>query len=393
MLSRRDWLRAGNEGVTSFDPADRWLTRLDHRGQFGAFSTLVNYAKASDRDYLADFGYGAGPDLEFASQVTLPSRAEARYRRGGWDARVWAQSFQPLTERPAPWRRMPEANVVYRGQLAGPLEWSLASVWSWFDRDDAALAAPSLAGRRLHVEPGARLRLARPFGFLTLGAAYRYTEWDLDHARRDATPHRALARTSIDGGLFFERPLGEGWIQTLEPRVAYFRQQTRRAGPSAEVRRRPLSPSATTNCSARTASRASTRIGDAHHVSAGVVSRMLQAERGAERLVARVGAIAWLDDRRVTLNGKPGANETRPAAFAGDLTGHIGPLRITGTAAWDTDGRRLDRSWPRCHDSLRVRPHREFRLSPPRRHRRGPDRHRHLRPRHPSPQHLRPMEP
>ncbi len=341
VLSRRDWLRAGNEGVTSFNPADRWLTRLDHQGQFGALSTLVSYAKASDRDYLADFGYGAGPDLEFASQVTLPSRAEARYRRGGWDARIWAQSFQPLTERPAPWRRVPEANVVYRGRLAGPLEWSLASVWSWFDRDDAALAAPSLAGRRLHVEPGARLRLARPFGFLNLGAAYRYTEWDLDHARRDATPHRALARASIDGGLFFERPLGEGWIQTLEPRVAYFRQQ------HAEQDHLPRFDAAALTFGYDQLFRTDRfagldRIGDAHRVSAGVVSRMLQAERGAERLVARVGAIAWLDDRRVTLNGRPGANETRPAAFAGDMTGHIGPVRITGTAAWDTEGRRLD---------------------------------------------------
>ncbi|MDE0008714.1 MAG: LPS assembly protein LptD [Gammaproteobacteria bacterium] len=341
VLSRRDWLRAGNEGVTSFDPADRWLTRLDHQGQFGAFRTSVNYAKASDRDYLADFGYGAGPDLEFASQVTLPSRAEARYRRGGWDARVWAQSFQPLTERPAPWRRVPEANLVYRGQLAGPLEWSLASVWSWFDRDDAALAEPSLVGRRMHVEPGARLRLARRFGFLNLGAAYRYTEWHLDHARSDATPHRALARASLDSGLFFERPLAEGWLQTLEPRVAYFRQQ------HAEQGDLPRFDTATLTFGYDQLFRADRfagldRIGDTHHISAAVVSRMLQAERGTERLVARVGAIAWLDDRRVTLGGRPGPNETRPAAFAGDMTGHIGPFRITGTAAWDTEGRRLD---------------------------------------------------
>ena len=341
VLSRRDWLRAGNEGVTSFDPADRWLTRLDHQGQFGAFSTLLNYAKASDRDYLADFGYGAGPDLEFASRVSLPSRAEARYRQGGWDARIWAQSFQPLTERPAPWRRVPEANVVYRGQLAGPFEWSLASVWSWFDRDDVGLVAPSLTGRRMHLEPGVRLRLARPFGFLNLAAAYRYTEWHLEHARGDTTPQRALARANTDGGLFFERPLGEGWVQTLEPRIAYFRQE------HADQRHLPRFDAAALTFGYDQLFRTDRfagldRIGDAHHVSAGVVSRLLQADSGRERLVARVGAIAWRGDRRVTLSGEPGPNETRPAAFAGDMSGHIGPVRITGTAAWDTEGRRLD---------------------------------------------------
>ena len=337
VLSRRDWLRAGNEGVTSFDPADRWLTRLDHRGQFGALSTLVNYARASDRDYLADFGYGTGPDLDFASRVSLPSRAEARYRRGGLDARIWGQSFQPLTERPAPWRRVPEANVVYRGQFAGPLEWSLASVWSWFDRDDAALATPSLAGRRMHLEPGVRLRLARPFGFLTLAAAYRYTEWQLDHA----TPHRALARGSADGGLFLERPLGDDWVQTLEPRIAYFRQQ------HADQGHLPTFDAAALTFGYDQLFRADRfagldRIGDAHHVSAGVVTRLLQAERGRERLVARIGAIAWLDDRRVTLRGSPGQNETRPVAFASDISGHVGPVRLAATAAWDTEGRRFD---------------------------------------------------
>ncbi len=341
VLSRRDWLRAGNEGVTSFDPANRWLMRLDHLGQFGGLHTLINYARASDRDYLADFGYGTGPDLEFASQVSLPSRAEARYRRGGWDARIRAQSFQPLTERPAPWRRVPEANVVYRGRLAGPLEWSLASVWSWFDRDDGALSAPALGGRRMHIEPGARLHLARPFGFLNIAAAYRYTEWHLDHALGDATPHRALARASIDSGLFFERPLGDNWVQTLEPRLAYFRQG------HADQRHLPRFDAAALTFGYDQLFRTDRfagldRIGDAHHVSAGVITRLLQAERGRERLVARIGAISWLDDRRVTLRSSPGSNETRPAAFAGDMSGHIGPVRLTAAAAWDTEGRRLD---------------------------------------------------
>ena len=67
-----------------------------------------------------------------------------------------------------------------------------------------------------------------------------------------------------------------------------------------------------------------------------------KAARGHERLVARVGAIAWLEDRRVTLKRSPGANETRATAFAGDMSGHVGPIRVTATAAWDTEGRRLD---------------------------------------------------
>lgn len=341
VLSRRDWLRAGNEGVTSFDPADRWLARLDHRGQFGGLYTLVNYARASDRDYLADFGYGAGTDLEFASRVSLPSRAEVRYRRSGLDARIWAQSFQPLTERPAPWRRVPEANVVYRGKLAGPVEWSMASVWSWFDRDDATLAAPSLAGRRMHLEPGARLQFARPFGFLTLAAAFRYTEWHLDHTLGNTTPHRAVARAGVDGGLFFERTLGNDWVQTLEPRIAYLRQGYE------EQNHLPRFDAAALTFGYDQLFRTDRfagldRIGDAHHISAGVATRLLHAERGHERLVARIGAIAWLEDRRVTLNRSPDASETRPAAFAGDMSGDIGPIRLTATAAWDTDGRRLD---------------------------------------------------
>lgn len=335
-VSRRDWLRAGM-AADEFAPDGRYLVRLTHRGAAGGLRTLVDYAAVSDKDYLADFGHGAGPDRDFASRISLPSRAEASYARGALIARLWAQDFEPLDAALAPpWRRLPEANLVHGGAIAGPLEWSFASAWSLFDHADPA----RVTGRRLHLEPGLRLPLLRPWGFLNLSTAWRYTSWRLANSDSDPRPRRDVQRASIDGGLIFERSVdadgpSRGWIQTLEPRLAYVYQSY------AAQAHLPRFDAALLTFGYRQLFRPDRfagldRLGDANQIAVGIATRLIEAKTGRERLQARIGTIAHLADRRVTLSGRPRAGEKRRTSpVAADVLGRVGAAQVVATAVWD----------------------------------------------------------
>ncbi|MDH3641745.1 MAG: LPS assembly protein LptD, partial [Gammaproteobacteria bacterium] len=167
-------------GVVSgeFDPANRWLYGMDHRGRFGKFRTYVDYTAVSDRDYFRDLG----SDLGVSSMIDLERRGELRYSSGGLYARIWAQQFQRLDEITVdPYQRLPELDLRYGGSLIGPVEYTLAAKWTSFTRSNGELSGfNAVVGDRLHLEPRLRVPFTWPWGFLSLGGGYRYTEYDLN---------------------------------------------------------------------------------------------------------------------------------------------------------------------------------------------------------------------
>ena len=85
------------------------------------------------------------------------------------------------------------------------------------------------------------------------------------------------------------------------------------------------------------------RIGDANQIAAGMTSRLLARANGRELLAASIGAIGYLEDRRVTLSGRPSALETQPSsALAGELRGNFGRIRLAATLAWNPHDNTLD---------------------------------------------------
>lgn len=335
--SRRDAL--ATRGV--FTSADRWLLGATHRGRWQRFRTRVDYAAVSDDDYFVDLG----SDVGVASRALLERRGEIEYVHGGLWARLWAQRFQRLEPGLEPYRRLPEANLVYGGQLARRLNWSLTTSWSSFDRQPAAAAQglAAITGKRLHVEPRLYLPLQRSWGFLTLAAGHRHTRYDLAGVASGSArkPTRDVRWASIDGGLFAERELSAGRRQTLEPRIRYFYQS--RVDQSAL----PRFDTARLTFSYRQLFRNNRfagldRFGDANQAAIGVTSRLLAAA-GKELLSASLGAVLHFDDRHVVLHGQPGADEAQPSsALAGELATNVGALRVTSTLAWDANDNVLD---------------------------------------------------
>ena len=182
-LDREDFKDAGGAAALGrFEPADRWLGGVQHRGRLGRFSTLIDYTAVSDRDYFRDLG----SDLGLSSRRELERRGQVRYRKGGLSARLWAQGFQRIDNQEVDdYYRLPEFEVNWGRKIAGPLQFSLRSTWSEFDRDTDRLdGLAAVTGSRVHIEPRLDLPFEWPFGFLRFGTGFRYTSYDLEQDSR-----------------------------------------------------------------------------------------------------------------------------------------------------------------------------------------------------------------
>ncbi len=315
-------------GVSS----NRWLSRVSHRGAFGGFTTFVDYAAVSDRDYFRDLG----TDQELVGQGHLRRFAEIRYGRGGLSAGLSAQAFQMLELRSEPHRRVPALDLTYSSRVLGALGWTLGASWTAFDPPGGT---PRVSGERAHVESRLQLPFLRSWGSLKLGAGYRYTSYLLEDVRLgvDPAPERAIGFADLDGSLNFDRDVGDGAVWTLEPRGYYLYQ-----GYEAQDALPLFDTSFTTFSYPRLFRRdrfsGLDRIGDANQLTIGVTSRLLDGRTGRERLRASVGRILFFEDQRVALRGPATLDPGRSAsAFAAEIAARIGRLSVRGGGVWDPE--------------------------------------------------------
>ena len=349
-LERDDWQRllaAGSDVPSTFDPSDRWLVGIDHRGRIGRFASSIDYSEASDRDYFRDLGSGLGE----SSRIALQQWGQVTYRAGGLLMRLWGQAFQRLDEiERNEYRRLPELEILYTGRGLGPLEYGIWATGSWFDRNAEGLRGiAGLTGERMHFEPRLTLPLRWPFGFFKASAAYRYTEYRLESASGpldNDSPSRGVATGTLDGGLVFERELN--WfdtplIQTLEPRLYYLYQEYEAQDELPLFDAKALTAGYLQLFRENRFSGLD-RIGDAHRLSAGVTTRFFGRDSGREYLRASIGQILHFADRRVTLRGpqQPGDRHDT-SAIAGEIAGRLaGRWKLAGSLVWDPNDNQID---------------------------------------------------
>ena len=351
-FDRDDFDNAMAQGLASgeFQPADRWLYGVQHRGNLGRFSTLVNYTAVSDRDYVRDLGSDLDSDVGVTRRIDLERMGALQYRRGGLYARVWAQRFQRLDEvTTQPYQRLPEIEVSYEGRLLGALEYSVGAEWVSFTRDNADLAGrAAIVGDRLHLEPRLRLPLNWSWGFVNLTGGYRYTSYELKDFPHsvEPKPDRGIALASAGAGLYFDRDVnlfGAEMVQTLDPRVFYlyqeFEDQSRLprfdAGKLTFAYDQLYRDNRFTGID---------RIGDANHLAVGITTRFVDRRTGRERLRASIGQIKYFKERRVTLSGAPDDDDGHGVSeLAGEVSWRVtSRIRAQGTLVWDTAEGQVD---------------------------------------------------
>ena len=317
----------------------RSLVSFRHRHAFApGLDATVQYAHASDIDYLRDVGTGSAA----VESDHLRRFAEASYELPGLMLETRIEDFQSLREPDItrdPYRlapglavetRLPERNRRLNFELRGEL--------ARFEHRSDALAS----GKRVHLRPSATLPIRSSSGYLVPRATFQYTGYDLDEVRANVeeSPARPVPSFSLDGGLYFAHDSalgGRRLTRTIEPRFHYLWVEYR------DQDHLPLFDAGSFTFGYDSMFRENRfsgidRIGDENRLTLAIESRIFDGER--ELVAARFGRMQHLEGRRVRLctTADPGTD-----AYACPRQGAVGERWGSGWAA-----------------DLKVRPHRSF---------------------------------
>lgn len=241
----------------------------------------------------------------------LGSRALAE-RAFGWrgldlNAYAFVQDWQVLQDPDAPieapYARRPQLGLSGSG-APGLFELNFETELNRFERPDNNLLGERLEGWRWHARGGVALPWRRPGVFvvprLALNAAQYHTDDPMIDGRRSAS--RVIPTLSVDAGIELERDglsfFGRSVRQTLEPRLLYVQTPYRRQDtlPNFDAYGRDFNFS---SIYATNAFSGIDRVSDAHQLTAGASTRLVDADSGAELLRLGVVQRVLFSDQRV----------------------------------------------------------------------------------------------
>lgn len=289
---------------TAFGDAASGL-RWRHEGQ-----------RASDDGYWKDFPRAlrsVTPRLlplagEVERDVPLGRFASTAYAR----VQYWQvlQDADPLAQIAAPYHRAPQVGWRGLGRLgSGGPELGFEAELNRFalTSNDAGPTRPE--GRRAHLLAHASHTWRAPGAWLTprltLNMAHYRTDTPMSDGRRSAS--RTIPSVSVDGGMLFERDAtwgGRGFTQTLEPRVLYV-QTPYRAQDTLPLFDSAAKDFNTVSVFSDNAFSGIDRVSDAHQVTAGVTTRLIDHSTGAEALRLGLAQRYLLREQRITPDGVP----------------------------------------------------------------------------------------
>lgn len=243
-------------------------------------------------------------DLPLRAMSTSTAYARVQY----WQV---LQDADPQALITPPYHRAPQIGWRGVGQpwSSGP-EFSFEAEANRFEltRDDPGLLARP-EGERLHLLARAEHTWRAPWGWLTpralLNVAHYRTDTAMSDGRRSAS--RTVPTFSLDGGLRFERAARWGsreLTQTLEPRFLYVHTPFRAQDTLPLFDTAPKDFNVVSVFS-ESAFAGVDRVTDAHQITAGLTTRLIDAVGGHEALRLGVAQRWLLRDQRITPDGVP----------------------------------------------------------------------------------------
>jgi len=386
--SRGEWGFAGllnkdrQESENPYYDRHRWMVNIRHSTNITQNWTAdVDFAKASDKNYLEDFSTG----LSLSNTTLLNQRVSTRYLGGdvnhSWQLSIDAHQYQNLSQTTDnPYNKLPQIRLAGSVLPLGNLTVNYEADFTRFSRDAdwdfqfeqlidpgqnifQSVYGPGFGiaranGDRLYLESGINLPFQSSYGFLVPAIKVQSVQYRLSNliesdviadlsgayqgftaADFTTTPGTTVPTFSLDGGLYFDRFTRIGatnFTHTLEPRIKYL------YSPFVEGQEmQPIFDTALLDFNYHSLWRDSRftgydRLGDTHQVSLGLVSRLIEDD-GFERARVGIGQTIFLADRQLWINPLAGTSVT-------------GPL---GQDYWDTnlsdESRRL---WAEMHASV-----------------------------------------
>ncbi len=300
------------------------------------WSAGVNLQKASDDNYFRDLT----TRIAQTSQTNLPRDITFRYGDPTWTFSLQQLSYQTLEDptNPTgdrPYRLRPQAILTgdkrnYRG-----IDLHLYGEATDFGHPSQA------EGKRFIAYPEASYPLQTSYAFVTPKLGYHYTRYALERNPLGPTDiSRGLPIVSVDSGLIFERELAfreRAYRQTLEPRLFYvnipFKDQSQIPRLSTGLLDFGFAQIFSENQFI-----GGDRINDANQVTAGVASRFIESDSGAERLRAAIAQRYYFTEPRVTLDGPNVPLGRKSSDVLLGLSGMLSP-RWSIDGGWQFDPR------------------------------------------------------
>ncbi len=297
------------------------------------FRLTLDAQNASDDLYFQDFSQTP----EGTSTAFLDRSATLSYRDEHWTLDGQAQQYQTidttLLADERPYARVPRLAVSSDYMLFGILHYGFESEIVNFEHAPAAPGLPPLpTGWREDLMPALSLDLTGPGYFLRPAFAWRATQYELSDTLPGAprSPSRTLPSGSVDTGLVFERQTGshDQRTLTLEPRILYLDVPYRNQNdlPVFDTALPDLNPVELFRTNRYVGA---DRVSDADQLSAGVTSRLLDAQDGRQFLAATFGQSYYFETPRVTLPGE--------TPITGKHSDFVAQLALTAYQDWGAD--------------------------------------------------------
>lgn len=289
--------------VANFLPSDplrgenRWSLFTQHSGTYdtgvsalGNVGLNLNINRASDNNYYSDF-LGLTPDLtKQLTTRTLLTNGTLTWGRGNFTASLGAQKWQTLQDPTAPitppYDRLPQLTARWGRINDHGFDYSINGDFSRFHNSFFWTQQPN--ADRSVVNAQISRPFLKPWGFFTPAASVHASNYRFDGALADGSTSasRLIPTMSLDSGLVFERRaryFGRSFTQTLEPRLKYI---------YTPYRDQSLIPNYDSGAYdfnfatiwADNAFAGDDRVVDNNLVTAGVTSRLLDPDTGAEAL-------------------------------------------------------------------------------------------------------------
>ncbi len=331
----------------------RFAWEVDNEGLLGRDTQYrAKLLRVSDDSYWKDFPQIVPSTTPRLLGQDLQLQRELATRLGPLQAYARVQHWQVLQTGSgadlivAPYQRSPQLGLRLAPVLPAGVRASLETEVNHFTRTSgsADLAAPS--GWRWH----ALGQISRPFNWpgawvtprITLNAAsYSFNAPGQD--RRQAS--RVIPSTSVDAGLVLERDaswFGRPQRQTLEPRLLYvntaYRDQT--GLPNFDAAERDFNA---VSIYAENAFSGIDRVSDAHQITAGFTTRLVDEATGAETLRLGLAQRIRLRDQRVVLSG-PVLSQRFSDVLVEGSTSVFNPWKLDAALQYNPDNQRVVRS-------------------------------------------------
>jgi LPS-assembly protein len=328
----------------------RYALRLAHEGLlgYGVFAQ-ARVLRVSDDDYWKDF---AG-EVATPTPRLLQSDLQLSRPFGDWTSYARVQRWQVLqtadpTTRidPPPYERLPQIGSRYASSWRG-LDIAFEGEFNRFANPDDTYLGERYTGSRLHALGSISRPFRSPGWTVTPKVSFNAASYSIDSAftAGPRSASRIIPTVSVDSAWTLEREtslFGKAVRQTLEPRLFYVNTPYHRQDDLPNFDAAPKDFNFDSIFTENEFSGVD-RVSDSHQVTAGLISRVLDPESGAESMRFGIAQRYLLKDQRVTADGQTLSQHFSNVLVLGS-TSLVPAWTVDALLQYNPDSRRIERS-------------------------------------------------